>query len=109
MKTKIFSFLFFIMLCSPAVIAQQTYSKIHGLTESDYSIKYELVLDNSYTIKNMPMIDANRLIDSLLNPKGVFEFPIWGFLDSPDGTEKMIFKGSLRLYGDKIYKSRKSE
>lgn len=74
--------------------------------------KTKWAFEDSFTdnyFKDMPMIDANRLIDFLLNPKGVIEFPISGFLNSPDGAEKMIYTGSLRLYGDKIYKSRKSE
>lgn len=57
---------------------------------------------NNY-FKDMPRIDADKLIDFLLNPGGTIEFPISGFVNSPDGAEKMTFKGSLRLYGDKIY------
>lgn len=54
--------------------------------------------------KDMPQIDANRLIDFLINPKGVCEFPVAGFVNSPDGTEKMTYKGTLKLNGDKVYK-----
>lgn len=54
--------------------------------------------------KDMPKIDAARLIDFLLNPKGTIEFPISGFTKSPDGTENITYKGSLKIYGDMIYK-----
>lgn len=54
--------------------------------------------------KDMPKIDASILIDFLLNPKETIEFPISGFTKSPDGTENMTYKGSLKIYGDKIYK-----
>lgn len=63
---------------------------------------------NNY-FKDMPMIDADRLIEFLLNPGGIIEFPVSGFVNSPDGAEKMTYKGSLRLYGDKVYKFWKSE
>lgn len=54
--------------------------------------------------KDMPRIDAAKLINFLLNPKGTIEFPISGFTKSPDGTENMTYKGSLKVYGDQIYK-----
>jgi hypothetical protein len=74
--------------------------------------KTKWAFEDSFTdnyFKDMPMIDANRLIDFLLNPKGVIEFPFSGFVNSPDGAEKMTFKGLLRLYGDKFYKFMISE
>lgn len=58
--------------------------------------------DNYY--KDMPRIDAARLIDFLLNPKGIIEFSISGFTKSPDGAENITYKGSLKIYGDMIYK-----
>jgi hypothetical protein len=69
--------------------------------------KLKRAFENRFTdnyFKDMPKIDASILIDFLLNPKETIEFPISGFTKSPDGTENMTYKGSLKIYGDKIYK-----
>ena len=58
--------------------------------------------DNYY--KDMPRINADSVINFLLNPKGEIEFPISGFFNSPDSAETMIYKGSIKFDGDKIYK-----
>lgn len=59
--------------------------------------------------RDMPQVDANRLIDFLINPTGVWEFPIAGFVNSPDGTEKMTYKGTLKLDGENVFNFWKGE
>ena len=57
--------------------------------------------------KNLPHVNAIKLINFLIKPVGNYETPIEGSFssDSESGSEKATYSGTLKLYGSKVQKS----
>ncbi|MEN6455930.1 MAG: hypothetical protein ABFD10_16900 [Prolixibacteraceae bacterium] len=58
--------------------------------------------------KNLPHIDAMKLINYLIKPEGNYETPIVGSFSSESewGSEKASCNGTLRFYGKRVQKSK---
>lgn len=79
-----------------------------NLLEADSAKKAEFVdqFEKEY-FKDLPRINAMKLINFLIKPVGNYETPITGSFssDSESGSEKASYNGTLRLYGNKVQKS----
>ncbi len=80
----------------------------NNLSEADKSKKeaFERSFEQVY-FKNLPHVNAIKLINFLIKPVGNYETPIIGSFssDSESGSEKATYNGTLRLYGSKVKKS----
>jgi hypothetical protein len=70
------------------------------------AIAFEEAFEKAY-FKDLPQIDAMKLIDFLINPTGTYEAPFAGSFrsDSETGSEQASYKGTLRLWGNQLSKS----
>lgn len=79
-----------------------------NLLEADAAKKkeFEDQFEKVY-FKDLPRIDAIKLIDFLIKPVGNYETPIVGSFssDSESGSERATYEGTLRLLGNQIRKS----
>ncbi len=80
----------------------------NNLLEADAAKKaeFEDQFEKEY-FKDLPRIDAMKLIDFLIKPVGNYETPITGSFasDSEAGAENATYTGALKLFGDAIQKS----
>jgi len=78
----------------------------HNLVEADKKEKDRF--EDGFKIeyyKSLPKIEAIPLIDFLIVPKGTYEIPLEGYINtSTDIPETTHFKGKLKIYGDKLYR-----
>lgn len=79
------------------------------LVEADKAKKdaFEGRFEHEY-FKNLPHIDAMKLINYLIKPEGNYETPIVGSFSSESewGSEKASYNGTLRFYGKRVQKSK---
>lgn len=66
---------------------------------------FEVQFEQKY-FKDLPRINAMKLVNFLLKPTGNYETPIIGSFssDSESGSEKVTYNGTLRLFGNQIKK-----
>lgn len=80
----------------------------NNLLEADKTKQeaFEFPFEQAY-FKDLPRINAMKLINYLIKPAGNYETPINGSFssDSEYGTEKAAYTGTLKLFGDAIHKS----
>jgi len=80
----------------------------NNLVEADKAKKgaFECRFEQEY-FKDLPRIDAMKLINYLIKPVGNYEIPIVGsfFSDSEYGLERASYNGTLRFYGNRVQKS----
>lgn len=80
----------------------------NNLLEADKAEKeaFECPFEQAY-FKNLPHVNAMKLINFLIKPVGNYETPVVGSFssDSESGSEKATYNGTLRLYGNKVKKS----
>jgi len=79
----------------------------NNLTNAGKSQKeiFEQQFESQY-FKDMPHIDVSKLVNFLLKPERNYETQIDGSFssDSDNGSEKAVFKGTLRLFSGQIVK-----
>ncbi|MGV8136415.1 MAG: hypothetical protein AB2L20_14490 [Mangrovibacterium sp.] len=80
----------------------------NNLVEADKAKKgaFECRFEQEY-FKDLPRIDAMKLINYLIKPESNYEIPIVGsfFSDSEYGLERASYNGTLRFYGNRVQKS----
>jgi len=81
----------------------------NNLVEADDAKKqaFESRFEQTY-FKDLPRIDALKLIDYLIKPVGDYETPIVGSFSSASesGSEKASYNGTLRFYGNNIQQAK---
>ncbi len=70
---KILFVLFLIVLCTIKSFSQYAYERLHGISEADYSLKTELILDYNYLVK------INKETEDYQS--GSLSFKSYGFLN----------------------------
>jgi hypothetical protein len=81
----------------------------HNLVEVDAHNKEKLAFEAQFEqtyFKDLPCINAMKLINFLMKPVGNYETPIIGSFtsNSENGSEKVTYNGTLRLFGNQIKK-----
>lgn len=68
-------------------------------------LAFETQFEQKY-FKNLPHINVMKLVDFLLKPVGNYETPIVGSFssDSENGSEKITYNGTLKLFGSQMKK-----
>ncbi|MCE5345074.1 MAG: hypothetical protein LLG13_02135 [Bacteroidales bacterium] len=77
----------------------------NNLLEADKKKKnaFEQKFEQEY-YKDLPRIDAMKLINFLIRPAESYEIPVSGSFGSPDGNEKVTYSGTFYLFGKEMHK-----